>query len=693
MVEDVRTTVRVTHVYTLGGCLPDEAGQPLQRLLDIGRYGLHNGADVELGLYAHHEVELPPGTVVLDGAAVLDRGQATARLWTDGKGLAQLHVVHEQDTSPEDAARTLGVMCHKRLELTVDGRSIADWVWRAWDCVRPPELLQDVLQLVEVPTALAASAHAEREADGMCQAVLRLLYRSPDEVFDSCPPSIRFPAELNRNAGDLGAHGRGVFVVGGHQEHQVNALLLMACRLLFGLARLRIVRCNVEERLREVRDSSSGTHRRWDDEAFLRAMMSTVRQQRVSLTFGVRAWTDGLFLPDLVLDDFRRSFSGTLRIDEMEASTSTMLETLADVAESSLQQAQLESAKRVEERQGRFQQLVGLASAVTLPLALLLSYFGVASQVQAPPEVSIFSPRQYWLPWVVTGTVMTVSYLCWRAARRNDDDPARRRGDEGGEPVRAMISAHRCGAGLDTSRENTLGALEAAVRLDVDFVEFDVQRCADDRFVLFHDAEIEIDGVVKPLLEVPSDAVLKHAEQVVAYEVALEVLRAHGKKAHIDFKQMGTRKIDGLAPEVAATQRAIDVLGEKNIIVTTLEDASVRAVRAWSYDEHPDLLVGLSLGRDVSPRRLVTFVRTRLSEVLPGRRLRACRANLVVAHRSLAKAFLWRWARKNRLPLLVWTVDADDELRYWLDRDDVFLVTTNHPEQALSLRTSPPARS
>ena len=53
------------------------------------------------------------------------------------------------------------------------------------------------------------------------------------------------------------------------------------------------------------------------------------------------------------------------------------------------------------------------------------------------------------------------------------------------DPV--LVSAHRCGAGGDRALENTRVALENALDLDVDFIEFDVQRCADGVLVLYHD--------------------------------------------------------------------------------------------------------------------------------------------------------------------------------------------------------------
>ena len=50
-----------------------------------------------------------------------------------------------------------------------------------------------------------------------------------------------------------------------------------------------------------------------------------------------------------------------------------------------------------------------------------------------------------------------------------------------------QLSAHRCGAGQDRTLENTRVALDGALRLPVEYVEFDVQRCGDGTLVCFHD--------------------------------------------------------------------------------------------------------------------------------------------------------------------------------------------------------------
>lgn len=216
------------------------------------------------------------------------------------------------------------------------------------------------------------------------------------------------------------------------------------------------------------------------------------------------------------------------------------------------------------------------------------------------------------------------------------------------EPV--LVSAHRC---------LTLDQVEHALALGVDYIEFDVQRCSDGSLVLHHD----------PVDVAPADA--------VTYDAVLAALAGRGR-AHLDLKFH-----DGCVDAVA---HAVERLGTDSLVVTTLDDESVAAVRAWSEVHAPALLVGLSLGRGVRGMAWWRQAKVRASELWPHHRYRHSRANVAVAHHFLARLRVARFARKRGLPLLVWTVDTAPSLRYWTRSGRAWLVTTNHPEIALRLR-------
>lgn len=239
----------------------------------------------------------------------------------------------------------------------------------------------------------------------------------------------------------------------------------------------------------------------------------------------------------------------------------------------------------------------------------------------------------------------------------------------------ALVSAHRGGAGDDRAAENTLAAFEAAIAMGCDYVEFDVRLTADGHPVVFHDDELPggVGGrsIARHRLDELSDSSL------VSLDAVLELIRGR-IGAHVDLKVR--------SHEIWIVEHVVARLGTDRVVVTTAEDSSVRQLRRWSREHAPELLVGLSSSaRAAGPHRLARL-RVRVESAFPRLRLRLSGANLVVAHKSVARVTLKAYARRRGLPLLVWTVDRPDELAYWMNDPDVWIVTTNHPQRAFDAR-------
>jgi len=215
--------------------------------------------------------------------------------------------------------------------------------------------------------------------------------------------------------------------------------------------------------------------------------------------------------------------------------------------------------------------------------------------------------------------------------------------------VAVLVSAHRP------------DDLEQALRLGVDYVELDVRRLPDGTLVVAHD-------------EGDTDA--------PTYAEVLARLAGRAG-AHVDLK---TESEDG-SVEVEAARQALAVLDVGSVVVTTESVVGVRAVRDWADAEGIDLKVGLSVGRPVHRLPFHGQVRVRVAELLSPS-VRVSRANVVVARHTLARLGMAWLARRRGLPLLVWTVDGDRSLRYWLRPGRAWMVTTNEPGLAIRLRGS-----
>ena len=239
---------------------------------------------------------------------------------------------------------------------------------------------------------------------------------------------------------------------------------------------------------------------------------------------------------------------------------------------------------------------------------------------------------------------------------------------------RVLVSAHRCLTHAD---------LQRALAIDVDFIEFDVQRCADGVLVVHHDPVFATDDGDVSFPELSGAEVQERLPDLLTYEAALATL-AGRRGAHIDLKASAARP----ASAVAAVARAVEVLGPDGFVVTTGSDRAVKAIRDWGDTQGLTLLAGLSLGRNTRGFSLRERVRIRRSELLPGRRVRLSRASVIVAHHSLALLGVARFARRHHLPLLVWTVDTESSLRHWLRPGRAWMVTTNNPDLALQTRAA-----
>lgn len=256
-----------------------------------------------------------------------------------------------------------------------------------------------------------------------------------------------------------------------------------------------------------------------------------------------------------------------------------------------------------------------------------------------------------------------------------------------GPVTRALISAHRGAAGQLGLRDNSWESLEAAVRLPVDYIEFDVHRTADGRYVLHHLDHVRRGRRKLYLRHLSARAVAELVgHPLVTYEDALTLLAAHGKKAHIDLKLVSPPDHygrPGAAYELEAARTALRIMGSPEaFILTSLEDPSVAVLAKWAAVESPGTLVGLSLGRTIFGLGWWGQVRLRHSELFPAGRVRRCGATLVVVQHRLASLRVLRWAGRQGLPVLVWTVDRPRKLRRYLTDRRVWMVTSNFPDRA-----------
>ncbi|TQS46594.1 glycerophosphodiester phosphodiesterase [Cryptosporangium phraense] len=213
-----------------------------------------------------------------------------------------------------------------------------------------------------------------------------------------------------------------------------------------------------------------------------------------------------------------------------------------------------------------------------------------------------------------------------------------------------LISAHR-GGPEGIHRPNSLEAIQAAVELGVDLVEFDVRRAPDGSLAIAHDSLLPRPG----------------AEQAPSLRSALEAIQGSRTIAHVDIKETGD--------EVAIAGLCEQYLGTDGFFVTTTEDESVRVLRT----SMPHLSVALSLGK-------LPAIPALLAELFPAGRIARCSPTMLAVNHRLARAGLLRWAHDRGLRVLAWTVNSPGLIQWASEERRLWAFTTDRPRYALALR-------
>jgi glycerophosphoryl diester phosphodiesterase len=213
---------------------------------------------------------------------------------------------------------------------------------------------------------------------------------------------------------------------------------------------------------------------------------------------------------------------------------------------------------------------------------------------------------------------------------------------------------------------NSLTAFERAVALGADMIELDVRRTRDGKLIAFHDALV--DGQpVGSLTRAEIAGATGHKPPRLA-----EVLELAAGRIGLDVEL----KEGGYVEAVLALLRPAIAAGDS--VLTSFLDDVVAEVKQRA----PEALAGLLLGV-ARPR---PWLRTRVSEIDPVPRARACGADFVAPHVAIARLGAVVRARDAGLPAFVWTVNDERTMGRLFAERHVAALITDRPERARALR-------
>lgn len=216
--------------------------------------------------------------------------------------------------------------------------------------------------------------------------------------------------------------------------------------------------------------------------------------------------------------------------------------------------------------------------------------------------------------------------------------------------------------------------------LGVDALEFDVSELSDKTLVLPHDQEVvDRSGQRRKLSSLTRAHVVSGEVALPLLEDLMPTFRDHPDViAHIDFKfepmsdhYIVSRDSNGMSlPEYRALDMIAEFVAPQNMLVTTMEEESLRQSVVWAEAHGMTIGAGLSLGTLDRGSSWIERKASLAFDARPLRRLRYCNANWIVSEQSLAKRRLSALAAQRGYDLLVWTPRDADSIDYWTQPDN-----------------------
>lgn len=227
---------------------------------------------------------------------------------------------------------------------------------------------------------------------------------------------------------------------------------------------------------------------------------------------------------------------------------------------------------------------------------------------------------------------------------------------------RSRIVAHR--GATHHAPENTLAALEQAIALGADGVEFDVRRTQDGVLILHHDPELRGQAIGDLTFEqvqaiAPHIPTLSAALQTCAGRIGVDV----------ELKEPGY--------EAAVVEALEQHYPNGDRVLTSFHPPVVSRLKQYA----PHLPVGLLVeAAGDRPDDRATFHQT-----LSFQAVRSLGADFLAPHWSLVTPEFLAIAAQQQIPLWLWTVNDPAQIAQWLKDDRIAALITDILQQAIAI--------
>ena len=248
-------------------------------------------------------------------------------------------------------------------------------------------------------------------------------------------------------------------------------------------------------------------------------------------------------------------------------------------------------------------------------------------------------------------------------------------------PSRPWVVGHRGAPRQET--ENTLGSFEALIAIGADAVEFDVRRSSDGVLLVYHTQWLRHAPARRPVLI----RNLTYAAICAALSSTPQG-RLHGRlcggesppRLEDVVKQLGGRiRMDVEIKQVGYEAEVLNILNRHAPADTYMVSSFREGVVAACKRLQPGVRAGLGLLLDWHSAG------TRVGR-FSFRRARRCGADFIVPHNALVDTSLLDHASRERMPVMVFTVNEPRRLERLLHDQRVAGVITDIPDIAIEIR-------
>ncbi len=219
---------------------------------------------------------------------------------------------------------------------------------------------------------------------------------------------------------------------------------------------------------------------------------------------------------------------------------------------------------------------------------------------------------------------------------------------------KTMIIGHR-GAPIDAGSENSLESFRKAIELGADMIEFDVRKTKDNILVTFHDPKIDAYRLSDLTYDQANELIRESRSRIPKLS---EVLEFTSGRINLDIEL----KEQGYEHEVLQLLDKYYHSGE--YIITSFKEQILSRIKNLSTETKVGLLIGVqNLFRPNC--RLFSF----------SSRVNCVPADCLVIHWSLLRFGILKRLMKEKIPVIVWTVNDTKMFRYLLSQNITGIIT------------------